>query len=98
MRYTGQALGTSGDDVAGMWMNGQLREIVDYNQYDAFTTYLLWLRLAHFAGLFTAHQYAAEQTRVEEYLEQLIEGGNSDHLIVYLDEWRNLRSIRSLQP
>jgi hypothetical protein len=88
-------LGTSGDDVAGMWMNGQLKEIVQYNQYDAFTTYLLWLRLAHFAGLFTSQQYADEQVRVEEYLDQLINNGASDHLIVYLDEWRRLRSFRT---
>jgi len=87
-------LGTSGDDVAEMWMTGHLREIVQYNQYDAFTTYLLWLRLAHFAGLFTTQQYADEQQRVEEYLEQLINNGNSDHLILYRDEWRRLRSIR----
>ncbi len=77
-----------------MWMEGRIAEIVQYNQYDAFTTYLLWLRLAYFAGLFTPDEYGCEQVRVQEYLEQLINTGNSAHLILYLDEWRRLRSFR----
>ena len=87
-------LGTSGDDVAGMWLNGKLKEIVEYNQYDAFTTYLLWLRVAHFAGLFTTAEYLVEQERVEELLGQLISFG-AEHLQLFLSEWRRLRNLRT---
>lgn len=89
-------LGTSGDDVAGMWIDGKLDEILNYNQYDAFTTYLLWLRTACFAGLFTPAQYAEESARVDVYLEQLIEGGFA-HLQLFLDTWRTMRAIRDPQ-
>ncbi len=89
-------LGTSGDDVPRMWIEGKLQEIVNYNQYDAFTTYLLWLRTAYFAGLFTAQEYADEQQYVDDYLVQLIDGGPGkyDHLKLFLDEWRRLKSYR----
>jgi hypothetical protein len=88
-------LGTSGDDVAGMWMRGELDAIVHYNQFDAFTTYLLWLRTAYVAGHFTAEQYKTEQRMVQEYLEQLIAGG-SEHLQIFLGEWHKLRTLRGL--
>ena len=29
----------SGDSVAEMWLQGRLKEIVDYNEFDAFTTH-----------------------------------------------------------
>ena len=78
-----------------MWLEGRLDDIVHYNQFDAFTTYLLWLRTASLAGLFTPDQYLYEQRLVQEYLEQLIAGG-SEHLQLFLDEWRKLRTQRGL--
>ncbi len=86
-------LGTSGDDVAGMWINGKLQEIIEYNEYDAFTTYLLWLRVANFAGLFSPDEYAQEQALVENLLEHLISEGKA-HLTLFLSEWKRLRSYR----
>ena len=42
-------LGISGKEVAQLWMEGRLLEIVAYNECDALTTYLIWLRIAFLA-------------------------------------------------
>ncbi|MEO5377885.1 MAG: 3'-5' exonuclease [Magnetococcus sp. DMHC-6] len=36
--------------VAPLWLEGHLDKIVAYNEMDAITTYLLWLRIAYFGG------------------------------------------------
>ena len=41
-------LEVSGASVSQMWLDGKLAEIVEYNECDAFTTHLLWARVAHF--------------------------------------------------
>ncbi len=46
-----------GRRVAELWLEGNFEGIVQYNQCDALTTYLLWLRTAHFAGFFTTDDY-----------------------------------------
>ena len=51
----------SGDSVAHMWSEGKLNEIVAYNEFDAFTTHLLWARVAHFSGLLSGEEYTKEQ-------------------------------------
>ena len=63
-----------------------------YNQLDAVTTYLLWLRTALFAGALTRDAYQREQSLVEE----LLEGRQQDqpHFKRFLDVWRDLRSWR----
>ena len=40
----------SGDQVADMWLAGELAKIVEYNQIDTLNTYLIWLRMVNFAG------------------------------------------------
>ena len=62
-------LEVSGDSVAQMWLEGKLAEIVEYNEFDAFTTHLLWARIAHFSGLLSTEQYLDEQKLVRELLE-----------------------------
>ena len=74
-----------------MWLAGRLAEIIAYNEMDALTTYLVWLRLAHFAGHFTSDEYAGEQALVRELVEREIAGGKT-HLKRYLDEWERLRA------
>jgi predicted PolB exonuclease-like 3'-5' exonuclease len=81
-----------GNDVAGMWLEGRLAEIVAYNEYDALTTYLVWLRMAHFAGHFSASEYEREQATVEALLERETAAGAKPHLVRYLEEWRRLRA------
>ncbi len=86
-------LDIDGDAVAGLWLEGNLRRIVQYNETDALTTYLVWLRLAHFAGHFTSEQYVEEQG----YLRTLIEAERAkpgcEHMDAYLVAWDRLRAI-----
>jgi predicted PolB exonuclease-like 3'-5' exonuclease len=85
-----------GNQVAQLWLDGRLREIVDYNQFDALTTYLLWLRVAHFGGHFTSEEYALEQERVRDLLERRSAEAGGGHLRDYLAEWDRLRE--ALEP
>ena len=79
----------TGDSVGEMWLQGRLKEIIDYNEFDAFTTHLLWARMARFADLLTGEQYELEQALVRELLETKIANGR-DHLQRFLDEWDRL--------
>ncbi len=85
-----------GSQVADLWLNGELRRIVNYNEFDAITTYLVWLRLAHFAGHFSTPEYGEEQRRVQDLLEQKSKSPEGAHLQTYLDEWERLSRIVEL--
>jgi 3'-5' exonuclease len=80
----------SGASVADMWINGQIEGIVHYNEFDAFTTYLLWARVAHFSSLLDIQAYDAELGKVENLLESEIHKGKA-HLQQYLDAWKKIR-------
>jgi hypothetical protein len=82
-----------GNQVAELWLRGELRRIVEYNEFDALTTYLLWLRVAHFAGHFTAEQYKEEEQRLRGRIEGWIADGRKLHLASYLREWDRLRAL-----
>ena len=82
-----------GNQVAQLWLDGELRRIVQYNEFDALTTYLLWLRLAHFAGHFTHDEYATEQQHVRDLLESERKHPERAHLGLYLEEWDRLRTV-----
>ena len=82
----------SGDSVAEMWLQGKLREIVAYNEFDAFTTHLLWARVAHFSGLLSSDQYEREQELVRQLLEDEIAGGKI-HLEKFVAEWDRLLDL-----
>lgn len=79
-----------GNQVAQLWLEDRLEEIVQYNEYDALTTYLLWLRTAHLAGFFNDELYKSEQEAVEALIEQEISRGRI-HLKAYQEEWLRLR-------
>ncbi len=85
---------TAGDQVWSLYLQGNLQAIVDYNEFDAFTTHLLWARMAHFSGLLNAAAYAREQELVEALLIRESEGGKA-HLKRYLAEWQRLRTWHS---
>jgi predicted PolB exonuclease-like 3'-5' exonuclease len=76
-----------GGDVADLWLAGGIDDIRRYNECDALTTYLLWLRAALLAGLFTAEQHAAEEGAVERVLEHHA-GRGAVHLQAFLEQWR----------
>lgn len=82
----------SGGSVAEMWLNGKIAEIVAYNEFDAFTTHLLWARVAHFSGLLDQNEYQQEQDLVRELLESEIEKGKK-HLEKFVLEWDRLLSL-----
>ncbi|MCC6954032.1 MAG: hypothetical protein IT290_07930 [Deltaproteobacteria bacterium] len=80
----------SGSAVVSLWLEGRWDEIVHYNQFDALTTYLLWLRVALFAGHFSVEQHRVEEERVEALIQRSISEGMT-HLQKYSDEWQRLR-------
>jgi len=82
----------SGGSVAEMWLQGRLGEIVNYNEFDAFTTHLLWARMARFADLFSEGEYEREQELVQGLLEEQISGGKG-HLERFVAEWDRLSAI-----
>ena len=82
-----------GEQVAGLWLAGNLAKIVAYNECDALTTYLVWLRVAHFGGHFSDEQYKQEQDQVKDLLKQQASEHSKDHLQAYLSEWERLTTI-----
>ena len=82
----------SGGSVAEMWLQGKLSEIVAYNEFDAFTTHLLWARLAHFSGLLSSEDYVREQAQVRELLEEEISAGKK-HLEKFVADWDRLLAL-----
>ena len=83
---------TSGASVPQLWAEGRLADIVAYNECDAFTTHLLWARMAHFAGLLDEAAYAREQELVRELLEEETAKGKA-HLERYIAEWDRLKKL-----
>lgn len=86
-------MGVDGQQVAPMWLDGQIEKIIAYNEFDAVTTYLLWLRVAHFAGLVTPEEYEAEQNMMRDYLVSEAEDNGRDYLLEYVNEWDRLKSL-----
>lgn len=79
-----------GHEVADLWLEGRLADIVAYNECDAVTTYLLWLRFAHFGGFFDKEEYVDEQDNVRRLLVEMGQRENGGHLLRYLDAWNAL--------
>lgn len=84
-------LDTTGDDVCGLWYSGRRREIVQYNCFDALTTYLVWLRLAFFSGCLTEEAYRLEQSRLRAMIEERLLKPENGFLKKYLSAWRDLK-------
>lgn len=82
---------THGNEVPQLWLEGRLGEILSYNEFDALTTYLIWLRMAYFIGLVNQAQYEQEQNLVRELIQE--ESGNKPYLLKFLEEWDRLRRL-----
>lgn len=80
-----------GDDVASMWLAGRWQEIVQYNCYDALTTYLVWLRMAHLGGFVNSEAYEEEQMALNNMLMDEAEKPEMAFLNRYIDEWNRLQ-------
>lgn len=86
-------ISVDGQQVTPLWLEGKLDKIIAYNEFDALTTYLLWLRIAHFGGFFTTEQYEKEQERLRNLLLEESEKPERAYLKKYLDEWEKMKSL-----
>lgn len=87
-------MSNTGDDVALLWLAGRYDDIIKYNEFDALTTYLLWLRIAYFGGQFgSLAEYQVEQNAVEDLIRRLVfkQPERYAHLQMFLDKWIELR-------
>jgi predicted PolB exonuclease-like 3'-5' exonuclease len=82
-----------GHQVAPLWLRGELDRIIAYNEFDTVSTYLLWLRLAHFGGFLSTVQYEEEQKLLWQFLSKEAETPLRSHLQDYLKEWEKLRAV-----
>jgi hypothetical protein len=82
-------VGAQPHDVVNWWIEGDLRSIVAQSQYDALSTYLVWLRAARFAGFFSEDQYIEEEGRVRGMVGDRIAQGDH-YLTQYLNRWDSL--------
>ena len=87
-------MGVSGEQVLSLWQAGDIRGIVEYNEFDVISTYLVWLRGAHLAGFLTASAFAAEERLLDAMLSERIARGAS-HLQRYLDRWKGAAGATS---
>lgn len=77
----------SGDQVADMWLAGDLQKIIEYNQIDTLNTYLLWLRVVYFCGKIKEEDYAAETEAFRDFLEAESTKTHMPHIGRFLDKW-----------
>jgi predicted PolB exonuclease-like 3'-5' exonuclease len=84
-----------GRSVVDLWLAGNVRRIVQYNECDALSTYLLWLRAALLAGHLTVDEHAREEERLERLLGERGTHDEHAHLLDYLARWTDLRASGS---
>lgn len=80
---------TSGADVAELYLAGEIGKIIDYNELDALTTYLVWLAVASLAGHVTPGARQAEHLACIDLLQRGARAGAA-HLGAFLTEWCRL--------
>ncbi len=76
-----------GQQVVELWLEGKLKEIVEYNQIDTLNTYLVWLRVVNFAGKISEEDYVTEQDDFREFIESEAEREEAGHLRRFLEKW-----------
>lgn len=77
-----------GGQVVDLWLAGDLRKIVEYNQIDVLNTYLIWLRIVYFCGKLSDEKYFSEADQFRAFLED--EAGASEdnqHIRQFLNAW-----------
>jgi hypothetical protein len=82
---------TAGGDVVDLWTKGDIRRIVQYNECDALTTFLVWSRLALVAGQVSADEHAANEEGIRSILTSRSVEAVNGHLRVYAEKWDELR-------
>lgn len=92
-----------GGDVAKLWAEGKVTEIVRYNQCDVLSQYELYMRVALLAGLIAPDKYAEEEALFAQLLVDLIGtetlvGPSQEHLVAYTAERHRLRQALYPRP
>lgn len=82
----GKIAGIDGSQVFDAYKAGRLAEIVNYNEFDVCTTYLLWLRMAWIGGFLSMKAYNEEQDTFRLLLQKRVKEG-ATHFDTYLREW-----------
>ncbi len=76
-----------GEQVVDLWLEGDVKKIVEYNQIDVLNTYLVWLRVVHFCGKLEEEDYESEMLMFREFLETEASKPNCGHLTEFLNSW-----------
>ena len=80
-----------GENVAQLYLQGDIESIVAYNEVDAITNHLLMLRVAHFGAFLSTEQYEKELDATRDLLATEIDKGK-DHLATYRDRWQAMET------
>lgn len=83
-------LGVEGSDVAQMYCEGKLAEIVAYNECDTASTYLVWLEVLRMTGQIDGDGYEIEKNMFEKILVTRAEAGAA-HFELFLTDWKELQ-------
>ena len=81
-------LGTDGKSVIDLWRAGDVSGIVRYNQFDALTTFLVWLRAMTLSGHLTPEQMETEEAQIRALVRQKAVADPSFE--TYLEGWSRL--------
>ena len=84
--YPGK-IDVKGDQVTDLWLERDITKIVEYNQIDVLNTYLVWLRLVHFAGQIGEESYIEEQDQFREFLEAETQKPGKAFIADFLAKW-----------
>ncbi|MFN0277363.1 MAG: hypothetical protein ACKVRN_02050 [Pyrinomonadaceae bacterium] len=76
-----------GDQVTDLWLAGDLKRIVEYNQIDVLNTYLVWLRVAFFCGKIEEDHYIEEQHQFRAFLENEATKSEKAFIADFLAKW-----------
>ena len=76
-----------GEQVVDLWLAGDVKKIIEYNQIDVLNTYLIWLRVVHFCGKLEEEDYETEMALFREFLEAEAAQPHGEHLAGFLNKW-----------
>ena len=76
-----------GDQVTELWLDNDVTKIVEYNMIDVLNTYLVWLRIAFFAGKLSEEMYFIELNGFRDFLEGETERPEKAFIRAFLDKW-----------
>lgn len=85
-------LDVAGADVAEMYLEGRLQEIVEYNETDAVTTHLLMLRIGLHTGQLAPAEHEREIAAVVRMVEEQVAAGKGQ-FVRFAEVWGRAAKI-----